>query len=1859
MQSSLVRQCLQALDDDEIEEILASSSRLRETVRAAAKQRRGAKVNASIFRRWLRIPSQSDSLLRSLPGLYGHEYTKAAENGSPSPKTVGVRALLALESDLTFTEFRRILADLRAGLPQGADTTAPAPSPDATSALRDRSTTNADGIDLAELPDGLQSSDVETTLGNLRDRSVQLANLLTECADGVLLGNAVPDSVFAAIEDWTAELTDAWTQIGLLPPPAASGFEALENVRDKLAAAESAVEAAKAARAEKMATLTRLRENAASLADLADMGETFKAAYEEARTKIAELENELDSATSTPQVMEGLHTSDHPKTDAESVTVADSVEDIEEAEPGAPESEATEPEVEPDRPEGSVPDAESADHEYRTDDTDSEVGLDDAEGPEHPPTAAQPSALAFESTRSSTSSETDDSASLDGDEPASVASIVDSDTRADSPLEGAEAAETGSKTAFDGDLAEHVRAGRFAAAWLIAKVAGQPEVDVDAYRQAAVAFHAPTGGSNASSVLTRIASLPDGAVFGSPQTARVALAATLRASLAAGWSPRSEVEEIARQANLDEEWRELLEEIVAASDRNYQHVQDGGRKLEPSVDDVRDRAVRIRDQITPIKFTRANKVQWFLLREREPLGEALALVASPKTDDERREALARALSALEQPDELIEYADKKVSSPQQRRTSIVAHARVSLYKTIESVADCVADALAAAASVELNNRDGGDDEPRHRLMSAAAKVTVGHIVGGPGNAALVRLRQWILSPDAPTEMGEDEMLRSELLHVTSLPRDERGLPIVEDEIDSLRVLEQLRVPGTANEIFDDYVARGDLLQANEVVNRAPELLDRVTNERKRWITRLRREVAAVRSEVGRTYADDFTQTGLVDAEARLVTPSTYEEDRFDLQIMELAKLRDDLAEYRARKAYELRERVTKEVSIEADRQAVLELIQSEDFAGAHELLALARSGPLPTIEDSDDSAGATVFDAFMRALGVLKNHEGDLSNIRQIAAVIESADPSTSVIADSDRGRLDQWDALMSLRTHRNRRHAAMASILRGIGLDVRGEVSKQKTSGKHFDLYRATATPVDKSLVPGLGSQAPHYMVAATGERPLLRQTLSSAFPTNNGPNILLFDGVLSFEERLLCLKVCREQRITAIVVDHAVAAWIATYHPRSFRAVQQVTLPFTCFPHYTVVAGNVPDEVFVGRAEEQTQLMDPAGSIFVYGGRQLGKSALLRKIERDFNLVDDQHAIYIDLNAHGIGTWSESAKLWQVLYNELARLGSFGLKQNPSVRTSKPVIDAVKKWLADKSTRRLLLLLDEADAFLEKESSGGPEGNAKKRFENVAPLKGLWEDTDRRFKPVFAGLHKVQRLQNVANTPLAHGGQDVLIGPLAAKPARDLVVKPLEALGYRFENPDAVWRLLAITNMQPGLIQVVCSDLVAHLQSRPLRKNEPMVVITDEDIDAITQNPETRDKIAQKLRLTIELEDRYRVIALTAAIMCMDDQFRARYSPSEIREHCELYWHEGFKDLNSTEFSVYLDELAGLGVLSKDRSSKYSMRSPNTVMMLGTRRELEAILEEESFQLEDAYNPRWTRRQVQIDGEDFRSPLSEYDLSELVPVSTKYEARNYVVLGSDALGIRKVAGVLKSLESDRNLDISIVKSESTGSLSMLREFKFSGPGTSRPRILVFDASAATPSEAADIALAVRSLRKRGSGHLILLLGPGGIDAARSFTRGQSVVRTDVIELKKWSGDGIRSWRDNPFTSPELQSNLLAHSGGWPDLVERAVHEVDRGRSHSDEWARLAAFPRSRDEAEQFLAEIGINQDQRSLLAEWASFESTDFEPVIDIADVLGRNLDSLRDTVAFLVTLGAVNERNGDYMVDPVVMRALRKAE
>lgn len=1782
------------------------------------KKPKTTRVDAPLFRMWLDMRAVSDHRVGDLPGRYRAHLDEHPDSGRAIKSATGVRAVLALDTHRVENadQFTHLLDEIR----NSAACTAPPVE------------LNAGSDDVRSPATVLDSDDVRQLHAELVEAGEHLADQLSTAAIAARQGKSVDRNLSDAIDSWHTIRRDLWVKLGEVAAPPSAGVDDLCQIIDRLAAEEADRKEAEAERRREIERLTeklqQLRGTIAQLGPLAADDDRYQSMRDTAIRDAEAIECQLADLIPTDTPPLETQGGDVVSTETDAASSTDGGEDS------------------PDTGLASI--LTEAEDDLTADD-----GTASAFAP------AEPAPIAQESNESEPEQ---DPAEEMLPHPVPEPNTADAASADIAEAETGAGARTDLEAAVDvsGDLVEHVRAGRYGAAWLVASAACLPESDVAAYRLASAAFNSGPGGVDPAGVLVQFTSAGD-PEYGSHESARVALAASLRAGLTAGWMPRSEVDKIARQASLDDRWRRLVSAAVTAGERNYQHLQDFGGQLGPSIDVVREQARELHQQLDQqrINFTRADKALRYLLRNQQALGSALAAVEADTTGTERRDALAAALAGLDDPEHLIVLGDNAMSSAVQRREPIVAHARTALLKRIDLVRECVTDAItaaAAAAAAAADTTAATTTATRHELAAAAkaAQLTTAECTG-PGEAALRNLVAWIMDPQPPQRRpgGERRVLVGESLPVTFVDRDTDGLPVGVGGLAGA-VAEALRSPRPSAELFALYADRGDLQQAAAVAAGNTVLEERIESERTRWLRKLNGESAAVSAEIGRTFADNVSDGDHADAESKLVGSDGYDGDRFDLQMAVLDRLREELRQHRQKTAHTLREKVSAQVVETPDQNKIFARIDVEDFAGANELLSLSVGGRLPDVSpDSESNTGAHVFESFMGVLAAME--AAGVSSIDDVISQMKkSLGRPGAEIRDDDESRLRNWNGLLNRKNGGPRaRQMTMSSVLRALGLDMR-EFTTQHSSGKHYDLFRVTATPVDGSLVAGLGSRASHYLVAVTADPKLLRQTLSSAFPTGAGANIVLFAGVLSAEQRRQCLLECRARKITAIVVDHVVAAYIAAHHPRSFKSVQQLTLPFSSFTHYTMVAGQVPDEVFVGRAEEQALLTDPAGSQFVYGGRQLGKSALLRRIERQFNGVDDQHAIYIDLSSHGIGGWSESNQLWTVLYNELAAIGSVGLKPQPNVRNHEPVTKAIAKWLEGKSSRRLLLLLDEADAFLEKESIAGPDG-----FKNVGPLKQLFENTAGRFKPIFAGLHKVQRLQNVANTPLAHGGRDVLIGPLSAKPAHDLVVKPLEALGYKFANPDAVWRLLAFTNMQPGLIQLVCNDLIELLQARPPRRGEPPIMITDADIDAVTQNPTTREKIASKLRLTIQLDVRYKVIALAIAIQSMEDGFRERYLAADIRALCELYWPAGFSDLNSAEFIVYLDELIGLGVLTKDARKRYSVRSPNIVTMLGSRDELVTELEEAEFELPTEYNPRSTRRQVVLNGKTVRSPLSEHDLAELIPRRDRHNLTNIVVVGSDALGISTVAPILHTVGADRHITVTVLDGKDPELRAKLDAFRFlPGGGGKKATLLVIDGSRLDCDRAADVAETVQALRKRSQGHLIVVYGTDGADAAIRLAQ-QSQVSTTMVTLEKWSGDGIRSWHDNPFSSPAERRELLDRSGGWPDLVEQAVADVvDGGISPSGAWEKLSDFPTDPAEAAEFLDRVGVAEHIRGMLTEWAACE-LGYEPPTDIAAVLERDSDGVRSILDAVRMFGIVNERDDQFRLDPVVARALRSLD
>jgi hypothetical protein len=494
--------------------------------------------------------------------------------------------------------------------------------------------------------------------------------------------------------------------------------------------------------------------------------------------------------------------------------------------------------------------------------------------------------------------------------------------------------------------------------------------------------------------------------------------------------------------------------------------------------------------------------------------------------------------------------------------------------------------------------------------------------------------------------------------------------------------------------------------------------------------------------------------------------------------------------------------------------------------------------------------------------------------------------------ADQVVKALKSWELLRSQNVYAN----TVIEVFRFLGF-VSPRVILEKQPSNWADLTTEPLNNRDLCPVRQYGSDsAGKYRVLLISGNPSAEDIVNSIPDTpSRTPTIVLHFNQIAEEKRRELAAISRHRRKMFIVIDETLLYFLCGFKSPRLRIMFECTLPFTLLDPYTTTAGIVPPEVFFGRRKERELIIDPMGSCFIYGGRQLGKTALLRDVERTYHDLAKGHIVsWLDLKVEGIGLDRDIEDIWYLIARELKRHGLLPSSITPGQIGTERLAEYVEGWLAQDEQRRVLFLLDEADTFLEADAS-----NSGKEFLHSQRLKGLMDRTNRRFKAVFAGLHNVQRTTRHGNHPLAHYGTPICIGPLLDngewRAATGLVHDPLASAGYRFESPDLITRILSQTNYYPSLIQLYCAELVGHLtnpnDTNFDRKTSPPYQIANRHVADVYRNEDFRQGIRQRFNWTLQLDTRYEVIAYSIAHATLDDKSPDVFSIDWIRSEA-IYW-------------------------------------------------------------------------------------------------------------------------------------------------------------------------------------------------------------------------------------------------------------------------------------------------------------------------------------------------------------------------------
>ncbi len=1256
----------------------------------------------------------------------------------------------------------------------------------------------------------------------------------------------------------------------------------------------------------------------------------------------------------------------------------------------------------------------------------------------------------------------------------------------------------------------------------------------------------------------------------------VALAAALRTGVTARW-PHVLISGFVSPAGLTGPWQHLLDVLVSAvrDGRVFEPgmVQaDEGRLEADARDEIGRTARRLLDDLPrrKMKYQRASQVLQHLVGPSGRLRQALNRVIEwsegdqgPRTGGFR--VLGEELWRPEDIDRLIQDTDALFRTSKQAKEPITAGALRQLHSACRSVGEVMMRAEAAAAA--NRPQPGANERGIPELVSVVRDLADHPEPTGVGGAALGLLRRWLVSEPVPSPESA-ERIRDDggpaptadcLLGLPDLPRGPDGEPELDDPRTARRMA-ALLAPVDAESALGRYLESGDLHLVSALVT-AAEREPAAFGTGPEWTEAAQHRLTQGHEDWRRKVGSHHRAAALL---AQMRTLNQLAPDR-EREFVKAASRSSPTARRRGVTATPWRRwrpwrgscppwwtrppapsartwpSFAATPTTRWTRSTTTALPASSTRATRSPPRSSSRSrratSPCPSASRTRETNWRASSTAWSPPDAPRAGGEG----VEAHWWARRYSDPSAS-LTQAARAGLDSWRALCTRQGRSSEWQQHLPRVLRLLGLELSGSQlhTDRAALGQGMRRFKVRANVAERvGYVAALGSRATSYTILLVWEEQPADGPLAHVEDADVGANIVLYLHPLGAEGRRGLAESARSFAQQALVVDSAVMGWMAARAPGAFRSLQRVTLPWAAYNPYTpFVAYLVPPEVFYGRDDEMREVMGREGGMFLYGGRQLGKSALLRRVAEIFPSRADTHvAVYLDLLKAEIGHAEAPERIWSRLVEDLKRKGVFNNKMSEQA-SPEVVVKNLRTWLDEDDTRRVLVLADEADAFLNTDSRRAFRLGSESTFPNVMLFQRLMEQTERRFKIVFAGLHQVQRFGHLSNVSTVHGGPDVLVGPLGQQAAIRLVTEPMAALGYTFERAELVWRILAITNYQANLVQIFCRELVRALHSRPYAFSDGTVPITEDDVQKVAASETVRRQIAERLRFTINLEDRYRVLALVIALRSLKDGYRGDYTASALLQEAREAWPQGFEMLSAKQAQIFLTEMVGLGLLIQlgDRS-RFAVRSPNVVNMLGTREELELELKETEFGLPYDYNPRAARRVLGRDRHSVQrySPLTEEQLHDTAQPGVS-------VIGTTELFRPELVRQAVAAFAE-NRGVEVLKHERGGDLQALVKQR-----RRKAHLLIADLRG---SSAGELRTAVQVLLNHA--------GPASDDLVRqaarrtSSTANRSAVvvadATTVAELEaaageelsvrrlrpeRWTADALRAWSECPFVSRE-----------------------------------------------------------------------------------------------------------------------------
>ena len=448
------------------------------------------------------------------------------------------------------------------------------------------------------------------------------------------------------------------------------------------------------------------------------------------------------------------------------------------------------------------------------------------------------------------------------------------------------------------------------------------------------------------------------------------------------------------------------------------------------------------------------------------------------------------------------------------------------------------------------------------------------------------------------------------------------------------------------------------------------------------------------------------------------------------------------------------------------------------------------------------------------------------------------------------------------------------------------------------------------------------------------------------DGNKVILLDYALGgVDRRVLARKIKQREsglRNVYLVIDRVLICHLANNYNENLinRILMADGIPFSyCQPYVVESSHTMPPEIFIGRKDELFRIEDPNGVNLIYGGRQLGKSALFKKARGDLDGNQGRRAVLVDIKDCDCAA---AARRLSMELMELEILPDDG----PAVDDWDELCDLIRRYLRrNDDVRYLLIMLDEADTFISDCS--------QYNYKPLVNLKNIQQVLPGRFKFALAGLHNIIRF----NREVALGRNAVItqfsslkITPFRTPEAQELLTVPLSYLGLSLPSRVTVSQILATVNYFPGLIQLYCQKLIESLRAPDYAgydvKRTPPYVITDDHLRRVMADKEFMEQIREKFEITLRLDQDqgscYYPLTLLIGWMYTDEPSRGGYTAGDILRHAKDLQIAPLRDLSEEQVDALLQELQDLNILRSVSQDTYLLASKNFRDLLGSDEEI-----------------------------------------------------------------------------------------------------------------------------------------------------------------------------------------------------------------------------------------------------------------------------------------------------------------------------